>query len=198
MIALLEGGKLASLGHYDEDEKIFLKNLHLLSMKPILYGLNKKAGAKNLDESDDIRFNELISFLKEMGAPYVVIDAKIEDELKEFEGVEKENFRKELGGKDDGINALIVGSYTLLGLITFFTTGEDETRGWTIKNGARAPEAGTAIHNDFKEKFIRAEVVYWKDLLDSGSYGEARNKGLVRTEGKDYMVKDGDVIEFKI
>ena len=86
----------------------------------------------------------------------------------------------------------------MLGLITFLTTGEDETRAWTILRGATAPEAGTAIHTDFKDKFIRAEVVFWKDLLDSGSYAKAREKGFVRTEGKEYVVKDGDVIEFKI
>ncbi|MBP9711538.1 MAG: redox-regulated ATPase YchF [Candidatus Pacebacteria bacterium] len=99
---------------------------------------------------------------------------------------------------EKGFDDLITGSYKLLGLETFLTTGEDETRAWTIKVGSTAPIAGTAIHTDFKDKFIRAEVVFWKDLLDSGSYAAARSKGLVRTEGKEYIVKDGDVIEFKI
>ncbi len=99
---------------------------------------------------------------------------------------------------EKGFDDLIKKSYELLGLETFFTTGEDETRAWTIKVGSTAPIAGTAIHTDFKDKFIRAEVVYWKDLLDAGSYAEARSKGKVRTEGKEYIVKDGDVIEFKI
>lgn len=195
---VLESGLFARMVLLDEEETVRVRQLNLLTNKPILYGLNKKAGGRNLDEIDDIRFQELVAFLKENNAPYVVIDAKIEDELKEFEGEEKETFRKELGGKDDGINALIVASYSLLGLITFFTTGEDETRGWTIKKGATAPEAGTAIHNDFKDKFIRAEIIFWKDLLDAGSYAEARSKGLVRTEGKEYIVKDGDVVEFKV
>ncbi len=97
-----------------------------------------------------------------------------------------------------GFDTLISGAYELLGLETYFTTGEDETRAWTIKKGSTAPVAGMAIHTDFKEKFIRAEVVNWQELLDAGSYGEARQKGKVRTEGKDYIVKDGDVIEFKI
>ncbi len=97
-----------------------------------------------------------------------------------------------------GFEEMIKKSYELLGLETYFTTGEDETRAWTIKKGSTAPIAGTAIHTDFKDKFIRAEVVYWKDLLDAGSYGEARAKGKVRTEGKEYIVKDGDVIEFRI
>lgn len=99
---------------------------------------------------------------------------------------------------EKGLNDLITKSYELLGLITYFTTGEDESRAWTIKKGSTAPEAGTAIHNDFKEKFIRAEVVFWKDLIDNQGYAKAREKGLVRTEGKEYIVKDGDVIEFKI
>lgn len=99
---------------------------------------------------------------------------------------------------EKGFDDLIKKSYELLGLETFFTTGEDETRAWTIKVGSTAPIAGTAIHTDFKDKFIRAEVVFWKDLLDAGSYAEARSKGKVRTEGKEYIVRDGDVIEFKI
>lgn len=99
---------------------------------------------------------------------------------------------------EEGLDRLITASYELLGLITFFTTGEDETRAWTIKQGWTAPEAGTAIHTDFRDKFIKAEVVHCDDLLQSGSYAVAREKGLVRTEGRDYIVKDGDVIEFKI
>jgi ribosome-binding ATPase YchF (GTP1/OBG family) len=99
---------------------------------------------------------------------------------------------------EKGFDDLIKKSYELLGLETFFTTGEDESRAWTIKKGSTAPVAGMAIHTDFKDKFIRAEVVFWKDLLDSGSYANARSKGLVRTEGKEYIVKDGDVVEFKI
>ncbi len=99
---------------------------------------------------------------------------------------------------EKGFDKLIAGSYELLGLETFFTTGEDESRAWTIAKGSTAPIAGTAIHTDFKDKFIRAEVVFWKDLLDAGNYAEARAKGKVRTEGKEYIVKDGDVIEFKI
>ena len=133
-----------------------------------------------------------------MGSRYVVIDAKIEHELMDFEGEEKEMFRKELGGDDDGVNSLITEGYKLLGLDTYFTTGEDETRAWTIKKGSTAPVAGMAIHTDFKDKFIRAEVVFWSDLLEAGSYAEARSKGKVRTEGKEYIVKNGDVVEFKI
>lgn len=196
--AVLAQGKLASKAGLSDDEMLIAKQLNLLTIKPILYGLNKKSGGTNLDEINDERYQKLIKFLEEDGASYVIVDAKIEDELKDLEGEEKEMFRTELGGKDDGINDLIQKAYSMLGLITYFTTGEKETRAWTIKKGWTAPKAGTAIHGDFESKFVRAEIVFWKDLLDAGSYGAAREKGLVRTEGKEYVVKDGDVIEFKI
>jgi len=98
---------------------------------------------------------------------------------------------------ESGLGVLIKKAYELLGLITFLTTGEDETRAWTIKKGDTAPIAGSAIHSDFQEKFVKAEVVFWKDLMDAGSYAKAREQGKLRTEGKEYIVKDGDVIEFK-
>ncbi len=195
VIKILEAGKLVrgALGTLSVDQELFLRDLHLLSAKPILYILNKKAGAVIVDTT------ELKNFLRAEGANFVEVDARIEQELSEFEGAERQEFKKELGvGDDDGINQLITESYKMLGLITFLTTGEDETRAWTIKQGSSAPIAGTAIHTDFKEKFIRAEVIGWKELLEAGSYGAAREKGLVRTEGKEYIVKDGDVIEFKI
>ena len=118
--------------------------------------------------------------------------------MKDLEPSEKKEFRESLGSKDDGINDLIKKGYELLDLITYFTTGEDETRGWTIGRGWTAPKAGTAIHTDFKDKFIRAEVIEWDKLLEAGSYAKAREKGWVRIEGKEYVVKDGDVVEFKI
>jgi len=122
----------------------------------------------------------------------------LENELKELEGEDKVEFRRELGAIDDGIDTLIRTGYELLDLMTFFTTGEDETRAWTIPRGSTTPEAGTAIHTDFRDKFIRAEVVSCSDLMKAGSYAKAREQGVVRTEGKEYVVKDGDVIEFKI
>ncbi len=132
------------------------------------------------------------------GDHYVIVDAKIEEELNEFEGEEKKTFAEELGVKGDGIDELIVAAYDLLGLMTYFTTGEKETRAWTIKKGSTAPVAGMAIHTDFKEKFIRAEVINWQTLLDAGSFAAAKEKGQLRTEGKEYIVQDGDVIEFKV
>lgn len=195
---VLEDEKLALSAVFDDEDAAIVRSLHLLTMKPILYVLNKKAGGKNLDEMGDPRYEALLSYLRLHGALYVIVDAGVEHELSQFEGDEKEMFRAELGSKDDGVNDLIKKSYEMLGLITYFTTGADETRGWTIKVGSTAPVAGMAIHTDFKDKFIRAEVIFWTDLLGVGSYGTAREKGLVRTEGKDYVVKDGDVVEFKI
>ncbi|HSE56728.1 MAG TPA: redox-regulated ATPase YchF [Candidatus Paceibacterota bacterium] len=166
LLPILEEGKLAATVSLDEKEVPLVKQLGLLTMKPILYALNASEVAENVIEG----------VKQKIPGAHVVIDAVFEK----------------------GFDDLIKAAYELLGLETFFTTGEDETRAWTIKKGSTAPIAGTAIHTDFKEKFIRAEVVYWKDLLDAGSYAEARSKGLVRIEGKEYVVKDGDVIEFKI
>lgn len=196
--AALEAGKLANTVVLSEEAQKIVKQLNLLTMKKFLYGLNRRSGTKNLDETDPELFAECLTAIKESGAEYVLLDAKIEEELQAFEGDEKHTMRQEMGAHDDGIATLITKAYELLGLETFFTTGVQETRAWTIQKGSTAPIAGTAIHTDFKEKFIRAEVIFWKDLLDAGSYGNARTKGLVRTEGKEYIVKDGDVIEFKI
>jgi GTP-binding protein YchF len=197
----LEAGKLASTVKPDEFEAPFLKHLHLLTAKKILYVLNKKSGGKNLDEQKDgktdDRFTKLMDFIKESGAGYVIVDAGFEHDLKDMTDAEKVEMRTGLGA-DNGIDALIKKSYELLGLISYFTTGEDETRGWTIQNGWTAPLAGTAIHTDFKDKFVRAQVIEWNKLLEAGSYAAARERGWVRTEGKEYVVKDGDVIEFMI
>ncbi|HAS84851.1 MAG TPA: redox-regulated ATPase YchF [Candidatus Yonathbacteria bacterium] len=191
-------GKLARTVSLTDEEVLIARAMHLLTMKPILYVLNKKAGGKNLDEVKGERFEKLLAYLKTLGAHYVVVDAGVEHELSVFEGEEKEMFRAELGSKNDGINDLITKGYEMLGLETYFTTGEKETRAWTIKKGSTAPVAGMAIHTDFKDKFIRAEVIYWKDLLDAGSFANAKEKGLLRIEGKEYIVSDGDVIEFRV
>lgn len=198
VLAVLDQGLLSRTALLTDDESPLVRSMHLLTMKPILYVLNKKAGGRNLDEMKDERFEKLLAYLKSLGAHYVIVDAGVEHELSQFEGEEKEMFRAELGSKNDGINDLITKGYEMLGLETYFTTGEKETRAWTIKKGSTAPVAGMAIHTDFKDKFIRAEVVFWNDLLSTGSYAAAREKGLVRTEGKEYIVKDGDVIEFRV
>jgi GTP-binding protein YchF len=198
--AALESGKMANTLQFKDEPATIVKSLHLLSMKPVLYCLNKKAGGRNLDDMKDARFIDLIAYFQSIGAKWVVVDAAIEHELKDLKGEEKETFRKELGGEvgKDGIDNLIKKSYELLNLMTYFTTGEDETRAWTILRNSTAPIAGTAIHTDFKDKFVKAEVIAWDKLLEVGSFAAARSKGLVRTEGKEYIVQDGDVIEFKI
>jgi ribosome-binding ATPase YchF (GTP1/OBG family) len=195
---VLSEGELAQIAQLTDEEKFATANLQLLTMKPIMYILNKKAGGTNLDELNDVRYQELIKYLTERKAKWVIVDAKVEHELMDLEGEEKELFRAELGAKDDGINDLIKTGYDLLNLQTYFTTGVEETRAWTIEKGWTAPLAGTAIHTDFKDKFVRAEIIAWNTLLDAGSYAQAREKGLVRTEGKEYVVQDGDVVEFKI
>lgn len=195
-------GKMARTVELGEFEAPLVKQLNLLTSKPILYVLNKKAGGVNLDETNDPRYVALLDFMKKAGANYVIVDAKIEEDLKDLSAADKGMFRSELvgenGSKDDGINDLIKEGYKMLNLITYFTTGDTETRAWTIQKGWTAPLAGTAIHTDFKDKFVRAEIIEWQKLLEAGSYGAAREKGWVRTEGKEYVVKDGDVVEFKI
>ena len=188
----LLAGQMANTVSLDDKEAPLIKQLNLLSVKPILYVLNGKAGAPKADTT------RLREFIKSSGSEFVEVDAKVEQELSELEAADKVEFKKELGVEDDGVNDLITAAYKLLGLMSFFTTGESETRGWTIKQGSTAPEAGAAIHTDFREKFIRAEVVSYNDLISCGSYAAAREKGLLRTEGKEYVVQNGDVIEFKI
>ncbi|MEI8327761.1 MAG: redox-regulated ATPase YchF [Candidatus Taylorbacteria bacterium] len=213
LMATLEAGKMASTVEADEFESPFLKLLCLITAKPFLYVLNKKAGATNMDEIRDDRWTKLLEFFKATKAEHVIVDAGIEQELKDLDELEKMEMRgmlqdtsdKPTGGissalpaHNDGVNELIKRGYLLLGLITYFTTGTDETRAWTIGKGWTAPQAGTAIHTDFKDKFVRAEIIEWDKLLSAGSYAAARDKGLLRIEGKEYVVKDGDVIEFKI
>jgi ribosome-binding ATPase len=203
LITNLESGKLVSqmydVENFTDEDMKEIRMLNLITAKKFLYVLNKKSGGKNLDEINDKRFADLINFLNQNQFSFVIVDAKIEDELKDFDGAEKAEMRDALGGKeDDGIKTLISAGYKLLGLETYFTTGEVETRGWTIKKGSTAPVAGQAIHTDFKEKFIRAEIVSYNDLILAGSLSAARQNGTLRTEGKDYIVNDGDVIEFKI
>lgn len=196
---ILMAGKLASSIELTDEEGSVIRQLHLLTMKPIFYILNKKSEGMNIDEmKDDTRCINLMHFLESANASWLTVDAGVENELKEVGIEDKVEFRREFGVFDDGVDNLIRKGYEILDLITFFTTGEDETRAWTIKRGSSAPEAGAAIHTDFKDKFIRAEVIGNEELISVGSYAKAREQGLTRTEGKDYIVQDGDVIEFKI
>jgi ribosome-binding ATPase len=190
-------GKLASSVVLNEEEEEIVKGLHLITKKPILYVLNKKTGGKNLDENNDPRFASLLKFFEETKSKYCIVDAGFESEIKDLELNEKNEFRKE-SGVNTTVDNLIVEGYKILDLITFLTTGTDETRAWTTKRNSTAPQAGRALHSDFHDKFIRAEIIHSDELLQFGGYAAAREKGKVRTEGKNYIVKDGDVVEFKI
>jgi len=195
---LLESGRMVHSESWNDEEKTIIKNLHLLTAKPILYVLNRQADGQNLDELSDERYRQCIDYIQSLNSPYIELDASVEAEISQVADDDKEELRRELSTSQDDVDALIKRGYEMLGLITYFTTGELETRGWTIKEGATAPEAGAAIHNDFKEKFIRADVISWDSLLESGSYAAAREKGIIKTVGKDYKMLDGDVVEFKI
>lgn len=182
---ILDQGKLASDFEISaEDEKLVL-DLQLLTSKPILYILNT-------NDFEKTRESDLVKNI-EKKYPVVLLDVKIEEELSQMSAEEA----RELEMKSN-LDQLILKSYEILGLITFLTTGEDETRAWTIKKDSTAPEAGRAIHSDFEEKFIRADVINWQSLLEAGSWSKAREIGQLRTEGKEYIVQDGDVVEFKI
>lgn len=192
----LEAGNLANSLEMTDEEKKQLKGLHLLTMKPFLYVCNKKQDSFNLDEHNDERWQELLNFFESTGSEYVVVDAGMEHELKDLSEEEKTDFRREYGAQDSGVESLIRACYNRLGLMSYFTTGEKETRAWTVKIGSTGPEAGAAIHTDFKDKYIRAQVVKFEDLVATGSKAAAREQGKLRTEGKEYIVQDGDVIEF--
>ena len=175
----LEEGKVLIEQGFSEEEIEILRPYQLLTLKKRIYLLN---GSEIQEEA-----------FKASGWDYLEMDIKSELDADEFSPEEKE----ELGIFESKLDLLIKKSYELLGLITFLTTGEDETRAWTLKAGSTAPMAGGAIHTDFENNFIKAEVINWKDLHEAGSFSKARERGLIRTEGKEYLVRDGDVIEIK-
>src|SRR3989338_3766634 len=193
---VLKMGKAARTIAFDAKETPVAKGLQLLTMKPILYVLNRKSGTVNVDAENGERWRVLKEFLERGDAQYVIVDAGVESDLSDVHDDERADFRRELGVANDGLDDLIKAGYKLLDLISFLTTGEDESRAWTIRRGSTAPEAGAAIHTDFRDKFIRAEVIRWDILLEAGSWSKAREKGTLRTEGKEYVVQDGDVMEF--
>lgn len=194
----LQDGKLANSFAFDDSELAFAKQLHLLTLKQFLYVFNKKNGAYNFDETNDERWAELMDFIESTGSEYVLIDAGIEHELKDLSEDDKMEFRREYATLDSGIDSLIRAAYHRLGLMSYFTTGEKETHAWTVKNGSTGPVAGAAIHTDFQTRYIRAQVVSFDDLVQAGSLAKAREQGKLRTEGKEYIVKGGDVIEFMV
>ena len=196
--AHLEDGNLArSMEIDDTDELNFVSTLNLLTFKPVIFAANVCED----DLADDGATNEHVAkvraFAAENNSEVFVICAQIEQEIAELEEDEKKMFLEDLGLTESGLEKLIGASYHLLGLISYLTAGPMETRAWTIEEGTKAPQAAGKIHSDFERGFIRAEVVNFKDLLDCKSYNAAKEKGLVRSEGKEYVVKDGDVILFR-
>lgn len=196
--AHLENGKLArSYETEDEDELALLSSYNLLTYKPVIFAANVAEDDLADDGVNNAGVQSVREFAKETGSEVFVICAQIEQEIAELDDEEKMMFLEDLGLSESGLEKLIKASYHLLGLHSFLTAGEDETRAWTIKIGTKAPVAAGKIHTDFERGFIKAEVVNYKDLLEQGSLAAAREKGLVGMEGKEYVVKDGDVILFR-
>ena len=195
--ATLESGKPARSIEFGPEQEDILKEVSLLTLKPIIY-------AANVSEEDfvqGIENNKLVNELKELAASenaeVLTISAKIEEEIAELDADEKKDFLADLGLKESGLDRLIRASYKLLGLVSYLTAGPQEVRAWTINIGTKAPQAAGKIHSDFERGFIRAEVVAYNDLMNCGSYTAAKEKGLVRSEGKEYVVQDGDIILFR-
>ncbi|SDE33248.1 hypothetical protein SAMN02799630_05188 [Paenibacillus sp. UNCCL117] len=179
-----------------EDERLLIRDLHLLTMKPVLYAANVSE-AEVADTDGNPYVQKVREYAALEGAEVVPISAKVESEIAELEGEDKQMFLDELGLTESGLNRLIRGAYKLLGLYTYFTAGVQEVRAWTIRKGMKAPQAAGVIHTDFERGFIRAEVVGYEDLTGSGSMNAAKEKGLMRLEGKEYVVQDGDVMHFR-
>ena len=192
----LNAGKSARTYECSEEDMALIATSDLLSLKPIIY-------AANTDEAGftDLEHNQYYQQVKDLadkeGAQVLPICARMEQDIAELEGEEKQMFLEELGVEESGLDRLIKCSYALLGLISFLTYGKDECRAWTIKKGTKAPKAAGKIHTDIERGFIRAEVIAYDDMIKCGSVAAAREKGLLRSEGKDYVVQDGDMIYFR-
>jgi GTP-binding protein YchF len=181
----LNQGKMAREVIANDEERLSLQELHLLTMKPVLYVFNVDEGvSQSLGKKLNIE-------------PSLEISAKIEAELADLPEKEARELMKDLGMKESGLDRLIIASYKLLDLITFFTSGPKESRAWTVKRGTKAPQAAGVIHSDFERGFIRVEVINWRDFVECGGETGAKEKGLMRLEGKDYLIQDGDVCYFR-
>jgi len=191
-----ESEKPARVLEFTEEQMKYVKQLHLLTIKPVLYVAN--VGEEDVaDPSDNPYVEQVREYAKNEGAEVIVVCAKIESEIAELEGEEKAMFLEDLGIEESGLDQLIKASYSLLGLATYFTAGEQEVRAWTFRRGMKAPQCAGIIHSDFERGFIRAETVAYEDLVAAGSMTSAKEAGKVRLEGKEYEVQDGDVIHFR-
>ena len=197
IIDTLEAEKPVRSMTFTDDEQKYVDGLFLITSKPVIYAANI-AESDMGKEDDEIEFvTRVKNYAKTEDAETLVICAKTEEEISQLEPDEQEMFLTELGLKESGLNRLVKASYRLLGLISYLTTGEDETRAWTIKVGTKAPQAAGKIHTDFERGFIRAEVVAYDTLMECGTYLKAKEQGKVRSEGKEYVMKDGDVVLFR-
>ena len=198
LLAFLEAGNLAkNFECEDEDEEAFMKEYNLLTAKPVIFAANVSEDDLANDGAGNEYVAQVREYAKKDNCEVFVICAQIEEEISELDDEEKKMFLDDLGISSSGLDKLIAASYRILGLISYLTAGETETRAWTITKGTKAPGAAGKIHSDFERGFIKAEVVNYQDLLDCGTYAKAKEKGLVRMEGKDYIVRDGDVILFR-
>ena len=197
--AHLEGSKMARTFEVPEDEDMqaWFASYNLLTAKPTIYAANVAEDDLADDGNSNPHVAAVRKMAKEENSEVFVVSARLEEELSELEDDEKADFLADLGVASSGLDKLVAASYSLLGLISFLTAGEDECRAWTIKKGTKAPQAAGKIHTDFERGFIKAEVVNYQDLLDNGSLSAAKEKGIVGIEGKEYVVKDGDVILFR-
>ncbi len=194
--ALLSDGKTARMAELDEDEAAIMDEVGLLTMKPVIYAANVSEDEAAGVSDDNEYYKAVVAMAAEEGAEVIPVCAGIEAEISELDSEEKAEFLADLGIEESGLDKLIKAGYTLLGLISFLTAGVKEVRAWTIRKGTKAPQAAGKIHSDFERGFIRAEVVAFSDLCECGSLANAKAKGLLRSEGKEYVMNDGDVVEF--
>lgn len=194
--AHLESGSPVRSMSFDAEQQTFVDQLFLITKKPVLYAGN--VSENDLSSLDDNAYlNELKELAAKEGSEVMVICAKIEEEIAQLDDAEKKDFLDAMGLEESGLDKLIKASYKILGLISFLTAGPQEVRAWTITQGTKAPQAAGKIHSDFERGFIRAEIVAYNDLMSCGSYTVAKEKGLVRSEGKEYVMHDGDVTLFR-
>lgn len=191
----LEEGKPARLTDLSDEEKAMVKDAFLLTMKPILYVAN--VSENDIGQPDNDYVKQVKEFAKSQGAEVITLCVKMEEELSALDEADKKEMLHEFGIEESGLDKVIKASYDLLGLMSFLTAGKKETRAWTIKKGTKAPQAAGKIHTDFERGFIKAEIVSYNDLVKNGNYSKAKELGLVRLEGKDYVMQDGDIVEFK-
>ena len=197
ILTCLENEKPVRSLEFDEEQQKYVNGLFLITSKPVIYAANISESDIALDINDIPLAKKVQEYAKNEGSETLIISAKTEEEISELEPEEQQMFLDDLGLSESGLNRLVKASYRLLGLISYLTSGEPETRAWTIKDGTKAPQAAGKIHTDFEKGFIRAEVVDYEVLLECGSYVKAKELGKVRSEGKDYVMKDGDVVLFR-